>query len=67
MPGRMFEWSIYIRPRAGVIHQDHQANRSSPKDIERVKALVQVLVSFVVEDTKENALIYFLANYFSKV
>jgi len=29
--------------------------------------LVQVLVSFVVEDTKENVLTYFLANYFSKV
>jgi hypothetical protein len=36
VPGRVFKRSINMRPRAGVVHQYHQANRGPPKYVEGV-------------------------------
>ena len=41
MPGGVFQRRIHIRPRAGVIHQDHQTDRGPAEYIEGIKALVQ--------------------------
>jgi len=45
-----------VRPRTGVVHQDHQANRGAAKNIEGVEAVVQVRLSFDWEDTKVGGL-----------
>jgi len=44
MPGCMFQGCVNMGPGSGIVHQNHQANSSTTKNIKGIKALVQEMV-----------------------